>query len=81
MDPLAGDSDTASSSSDSDADTPQQRKPSGDRSAPGQAAQQLQLDPEALVAGNSVLFVPEPPKDSRDQWDWWVSLTFSRLSM
>lgn len=74
MDPLASDSGGTSSDSDSDTDgegglprasgtaaTARQKPPGTD--APD-------VDLEALVSGNSVLFVPEPKKDPNDQWDW-----------
>ena len=74
MDPLASDSGGTSSGSESDTDgegdlprasgaaaTARQKPPGTD--APD-------IDPEALVSGNSVLFVPEPKKDPNDQWDW-----------
>lgn len=72
MDPL-GDTEGSSSDSGSESD--------GDEAVPrvGSAAAgrqhqtgvaPLDVDPEALVSGNSVLFVPEPKKDPNDQWDW-----------
>lgn len=63
MDPLGDDSEASTSCSDSgdEGPTPNQVK---------NPSQQLHVDLETLVAGNSVLFVPEPPRDPQDQWDW-----------
>ncbi len=30
----------------------------------------LQVDPEALVSGASVMFVPEPKGDGEQNWEW-----------
>ena len=72
MDPLAGDSDTDSSVSGSDsgddAEPAQQAK--RPKAAAPSAAAQLQVDPEALVSGTSVLFVPEPKADGEQDWQW-----------
>jgi hypothetical protein len=70
MDPLAGDSDsdTSASGSGSDAEAEQQAK--RPKAAAPKAAAQPQIDPEALVSGTSVLFVPEPKADGAQDWEW-----------
>lgn len=67
MDPLAGDSDSETSASCSDGDSGsggehEAKKP--------KSAAQPDVDPEALVSGTSVLFVPEPKADSEQDWQW-----------
>lgn len=64
MDPLAGGSDE-SSSSGSDSDDAQEAK----RPKPA-AKSQPEVDPESLVCGTSVFFVPEPKQDGQQAWDW-----------
>lgn len=72
MDPLAGGSDSDSSGSDSDsgsdaeAQQPERPKPLEPKAAPAQP----DVDPEALVSGTSVLFVPEPKADGEQNWQW-----------
>lgn len=69
MDPLAGDSDSETSASgsgsgsDSDSGNEQEAKKL-------RSAAQPDVDPEALVSGTSVLFVPEPKAGGEQDWQW-----------
>lgn len=72
MDPLAGDSDsdTSASGSDSGSDAKAEQQAKRPKAAAPRAAAQPQIDPEALVSGTSVLFMPEPKADGGQDWEW-----------
>ena len=62
MDTL-GDLSGASDDSDGEETQPEERPRKAARTEPD-------IDPEALVCGASVLFVPEPKAEEGEQWGW-----------
>lgn len=63
MDTL-GDLSDASDASDTDEDERQAQRPRKT------ARTECEVDPEALVCGASVLFVPEPKTEGEQDWGW-----------